>query len=197
MGHTTNWIFTFEHAQSYCHSLGTNSALVQHPLFYRLGIWGTKKGDMLKGGPWGRQTPWGGRLGGVTDCWSQPLSPVPPMVFWTLAMSLSRLKSACQAHGSHSFPFWFLLSLLLIASGPLSHLVFCFLIQGIPLPSHWPSTALLFLSSPEKCPEKMEQGSWKASISVMNSLMSTARHIYIEICTQKQHYKGKVFFFFF
>lgn len=41
--------------------------------------------------------------------------------------------SQCARHTALTASLFDILSLLLIASGPLSHLVFCFLIQGIPL----------------------------------------------------------------
>lgn len=61
------------------------------------------------------------------------LSPVPPRVFLNACHVSSQAGSQCARHAALLASFLDTFSLLLIASGPLSHLAFCFLIQGIPL----------------------------------------------------------------
>lgn len=78
-----------------------------------------------------------GRLVGRMAVWSgwmpKALSPVPPRVFLNACHVSSQAGSQCARHAALLASFLDTFSLLLIASGPLSHLVFCFLIQGVPL----------------------------------------------------------------
>lgn len=85
---------------------------------------------MLKGGPWGRQTPCGGRLGGVTDCWSQPLSPVPPSVLNACNISF---QAGVSVPGTRLSLLPFLISSLITFNCIWASLTSCIL---LPNPGH-------------------------------------------------------------